>query len=457
MARDVAPTTTGTALRRPLLGYAAVACVPLVVAAAFLSMGAGYVLDDWFFRANAHFDGILSVGAGTASRPGAWPLWALVFGPWGGDPTPSILLMAAANATFSVCLALLLREVVPEPIALAVALTWAFLPTHTSLEVWQSCVNIAWSQAIAAVGILAGWRSSRRWWHLAAAGGCFLYAVLAYEATSAVAMLAVVALPWLRDRRPDWPLIAATGATTLGGLVWLATHWFHTKRPGRLAGVEDVLVANTGWSFTSPGAASKLLATGALAALGLAVGRLLLPSFRGTAGAPERLMVAGFAVMVAGTVPFALFVYEPLGAGDRMNGLSSVGGALFLVGTALLVARWSRPACVALVAVLAVSAILTRAERLWLWHLGGRDADAIVAAVVSRIPDPDGTIVLGPAPISRGKVVAFLERSSAQSALQLAYDDRRIMAELVQREAAFLAAPDHLRIDIRPISRLDDH
>lgn len=448
----------GPRLDRAALPYLGIAAVPFAVAGVFLAMGAGYVLDDWYLRANAHFDGVLATGGDHAGqRPGAVPLWGLVFGPWGGRPVPAVLLNAVAGSTFAVCVALLLRRVMPQPVAVAVALVWAFLPTHTSQEVWVTCVNIAWSQAAVAVGLVVGWRTPRRWWHLAVTAACFLFAVLAYEATVVVAMLAVLVLPWLERRRLDWPLVAAAGGSALVGLAWVATHWFKAKQPGqRLAAVQDVFVANSAWGFVAPGRTAKLLGVAALALFAVAVGRLVLPSFRRHCGLAEWLMVAGMGVMVAGTIPFSLYVYEPLGAGDRTNGLSAVGGALFLVGAGCLVARVSRPALVAVCLVAVVSAGATRAERLWLWHLAGRDADAILDAAVARIPDPDATIVFGPEPISRSKIVAFLERSSIASGAQLAYDDRTVQADLTRRRAAFLAAPERLRIDIRPLSRLDD-
>jgi len=430
----------------------------MAIAGAFLALGAGYVLDDWFLRANAHFDGAWSVaGPHAGQRPAAVPLWALTLGAWGGRPVPSVLLLGAAGAVFAVCLALLLRRVVPEPVAVAVAAVWVVLPTHTSLESWVTCVNLAWSQAAFAAGLLVAWRAGRRWWHLALAAACFSFGVLAYEANVVVAALAVLVLPWLRKGRPDWPLVAVCGAASAASMAWVAAHWFEGKQAAdRLAPVQDVFVANTAWGFVAPGDTAKVLGVVALAALAFAVGRLGLPSFRPATGRPEWLMVAGTAVMAAGTVPFAFYVYEPLGAGDRVNGLSAVGGALFLVGLAGMVGRAARPAAVLLAAAGLVAAGVTRAERMQLWHLAGRDADAIVRAAVAAVPDPDGTLVFGPEPIARRKVLAFLERTSITGAVQLAYDDRRMQADMARDEESFRAVPPHLRIDIRPVSALDD-
>ena len=447
------------AAHAPSAAYVALAAVPLVVAAAFLALGAGYVLDDWFFRANARFDGTWSVaGPHAGQRPGAVPLWALVFGPWAGHPVPSVLLAAAANSLFAVCLAVLLRRVLPERLALAVAFAWAILPSHTSLEVWLSCINIAWSQAAAALALVVGWRDGRRWWHLGAAAVLLGFAVLAYEANVVVVALAVVALPWLRRGRPDWPLVAVAGLSTSTALAWVLTHWFEGKDVAAgLAPIHDVLVANTGWALLPPGGAAQLLAAAALVPIAVAVARHALPSFRTGARTGERLVLAGVGVMVAGTLPFALYVYEPLGAGDRMNGLSAVGGALFLVGAAVMAAGGSRTLATAAAVVAIVAATATRADRLWLWHLAGRDARAVLATVVERFPSPPRVpVVLGPRPLGRNKIVAFRDTSSVLSAVRVAYDDQRAQARLTQTAGQFRSVPEALRLDMRPVSRLDD-
>lgn len=442
---------------RPALPYVALAAVPLAVTTVFLVLGGGYVLDDWWLRANARFDGTWSVGGEhTGQRPLAVPLWVLVHDIWAGRPVPALVFQGIGGAVFAVCLALLLRRVVAERTAIAVAATWAVLPTHLSLEVWLACVNLVWSQAAAAAGIVVGWREDRRWWHLGGAALCFTFAVLAYEANVVVAALAVVALPWVRSGRPDWPLVATVGAASTVSMLWVAAHWFEGKEPGSLATVQDVFAANIAWAFTNPGPLARAITAAGAVALSVAVGRLLLPSFRRSAGTAEWLMVAGVGVMAAGTAPFAFFVYEPIGSGDRMNGLSAVGGALFLVGLTCLLARVARPLAVLAVAAGLTAATLMRAERLQLWSLAGADADAIVEATVAAVPRPEGLIVLGPEPVVRWKVLAFLERSSIESALELAYDDRDVRAELAQNERRFLSTPAYARIDIRPVSALDD-
>ncbi len=435
-----------------------VAAIPLAMAALYLGMGGGYVLDDWWFQQNARFDGIGQIAGGHGrQRPAAVPFFALAFGWWSGHPGPAVVVMAVGNSVFILCTMLLLRRVLPARSALLVGVLWGLLPTHTSLEVWLSCINIAWSQAIAAAGILIGWWQPRHRWHLVACGVAMLVATLAYEATTVVAGLAVLALPLLERRRLDWGLLLASGIGMGLGGVWQVTHWFEGKKVAHtLANIEQALPGNTAWGLAPPGRVADVLGATAFAVLTWAGARLLLPSFRPRTGTAERIIVAGYLVIQAGSIPFALYVYEPFGAGDRTNGLSAVGGALFLVGAGLALARLARPALWAAIAVLGVGAAVTRVERLWLWHVAGSDADAIVAEVVTRIPEPTSTIYLGPEAIHESKIVAFLDEISITAALRLAYDDPEVEAWMTRSQAEFAAAPEEWRIDIRPLSELDD-
>lgn len=47
--------------RHRRLAYAGLAALPVLYSLAFLALGAGYVLDDWFFQRNARFDGFFAV------------------------------------------------------------------------------------------------------------------------------------------------------------------------------------------------------------------------------------------------------------------------------------------------------------------------------------------------------------------------------------------------------------
>lgn len=435
-----------------------VGLIPIAMALVYLAMGAGYVLDDWWLRENARFDGILDVGGGHArQRPAALPFFALAFGVWSGHPLPPVLLMAVGNSVFVVCVVLLLRRVLPGQLAVLVGAVWGLLPTHTSLEVWLSTINIGWSQAFAALGLVVGWRPERRPWHLVVCGVAMLAATLAYEATTVVAGLAAVALPLAERRRVDWGLVISAGSGIgLGGL-WQLTHWFEGKEvASSLASIDEALQGNTALGLVPPGGLGNLLGAAAAVLLAWAMARLVLPSFRPSDPTPERLLVAGFVVIQAGSLPFALYVYEPFGAGDRANGLSAVGGAMFLVGVGLALARLARPALLVGLALASAGAVVTRAERIWLWHLAGRDADAIVAEVVARFPTPDSTIYVGPEPIHEDKIVAFLDEISITAALRLAYDDRTVEAVMTRSDEEFRSVPEESRVDIRPVSHLDD-
>ena len=93
-------------------------------------------------------------------------------------------------------------------------------------------------------------------------------------------------------------------------------------------------------------------------------------------------------------------------------------------------------------------------SRVWYWHQAGRDADAVLAGIHAAIPDPDGTIVVGPRPILRDNIANFLEDSLLTKALQLTYDDLEVRGHMSQSEDEFAEADPDLRFDIRPVSEL---
>ena len=97
---------------------------------------------------------------------------------------------------------------------------------------------------------------------------------------------------------------------------------------------------------------------------------------------------------------------------------------------------------------------MARIERVSLWHEAGHDAVAILDGVQTTIPHPDGTVVIGPAPIQEGNVAAFLDQSNVDKALQLVYDDPNVQGGLAFNQQQFDQVPEHLRFDIRPVSEL---
>ena len=89
-----------------------------------------------------------------------------------------------------------------------------------------------------------------------------------------------------------------------------------------------------------------------------------------------------------------------------------------------------------------------------IWHQAGHDARAIQQGVVATIPHPHGVVVIGPAPIQRQNVAAYLDQSNIEGALQLAYDDPRQAAGLAFTTRQFESYPASQRFDLRKVSQL---
>jgi hypothetical protein len=444
-------------LRWPRSAPVAIAVVTAATTTAYLAMGAGFVLDDWWVLRNAHFDGTWGAeGTGpAAARPAARLVYAVMAGGFGRHPLPAIASMALLNVASALLAYGLLARVVPRRVAATAAVLWVWLPNHTSLEYWMTCSIIGASQLAALAGIAAGMRDRRRPIDLAASGGLLLFSGLCYEATIPVAALAVVGLPWLAHRRLDWTWIGVSAASLGGASLWVLTHWFPGKEVQPFADLGQLVPANLGWGVVGHGLLGDALVVACLAGITVALSRLLLPSFRGAAGAGERAVAIGLVVMVAGVLPFVRYFYAPLGAGDRANHLSSLGGALVLAGLLAMVLRVDRRIALGAALVVVVAAGVTRVDRMSTWSTAGRDADAILAGVRAAYPEPPRRIVIGPEPVQQDNVAAFLDHSNFDGAVQLLYGTREVRGFVSQSLTQFEQVAENERFDIRDVSELD--
>ena len=159
--------------------------------------------------------------------------------------------------------------------------------------------------------------------------------------------------------------------------------------------------------------------------------------------------------MVLGVAPFVKYLYAPLGAGDRFSFVSSIGGALVWAG--LLHLAWQRRRGLALAAavVLCALASVARVDRARVWTDAGADALAIQHGVTVAIPEPTGVVVVGPTPIVRDNVAAYLDQSNIDAALQLDYDDDTLSFGLTFSAEDFERYRAERRFDLRSVSRLE--
>lgn len=453
-SRHTSDDTTSLSTRAWLVVLVLVA---IAVFAGYAAVGTNFVLDDWFTLAHARFEGAFSAAGADqrVARPGAWLVYALVFGAIGRNPLPILVLQSAMGGATAVLLFLTLRRLVREELAGVAALLWLVLPNHTSLEVWASAANIALAILLLVGGCFL--LSSPRLGRAQVLGAAVVLAasVLCYEATLPVAALAAIAVPWLVGRRLRWDAVVACGVSLGSAALWIVAHWHPAKEVSKqLADLTQMIGAHLGWGVAPDGIVADVLMLCGLVGIAFAVARVALPSMRPRAGADEWLVVAGLVVVVLGTLPFAFYLYAPLGAGDRFNAVSSVGGAMAWAGIIGMVARARRPVALGALAVLLLAGVVARAERVLLWHRAGSDAVAILDGVRETIPDPDGTIVLGPTPIQQGNVAAFLDQSNVDAAVKVVYDDPDVQGGLAFSQTQFDEAPEHLRFDIRPVSEL---
>ena len=118
--------------------------------------GGGFVLDDWFSLSRAHFDGAFGAAGPDQelARPGAWVVYALVFGSLASTGWGVPALLGSLHVLTGGALYLLLRRFIAVVPAAVTCGLWLVLPNHTSLEAWASAANIAFALLLLVVGLL---------------------------------------------------------------------------------------------------------------------------------------------------------------------------------------------------------------------------------------------------------------------------------------------------------------
>jgi hypothetical protein len=420
-----------------------------------LVQGPGYVLDDWYSVRGAVFDGVFGAVEEElrAARPGALVVYAVTFGLFPENAWWSAMVQSFAFVVAGGLALLVLRRFVPPVIAALVVVLWAVQPNHLSIETWPSVTVATVSLALLLAGcvLVADPECSRLAYGIALA--LFVGSVWSYESSIVVAGVAILALPWINGRLDLRRVLVGWGVLLLSGL-WILANWHSSKRV-RVEPTEylQVVQAHLGWGVVREGAWSSVVLLVGLVGLSVALARLLLPSFRHTAGRAEWLVVAGLVTMIAGSISFIAYFYAPIGAGDRVSYVSSLGGAMVWGGIIWMAWRARRPAGATVLVLVLVLGLVTRVERSVLWATAKDDAARIVAAV--RTTDPTCEVVhFGPAPIQQENVLAFLDQSNVDAAVQVALGREDVRGVMTFSEGEFASAPSDCRVDVRQFSKL---
>jgi hypothetical protein len=431
---------------------ALLAALTVAAVAVYLALGPNFVLDDWWVVAQAKTDGVLGTTDAdlAAARPGTVAIYGVTFGLIGAHPALHVVALGVVNLFTAVLLYLLLRRFFPHRLAGAAVFLWILFPTHTSIETWPvtSIIAVSLPLLVLASYLLVAMQPSR--WTDALILVLFVCAGLAYEGSIPAAALAILVLPRLAEGRFRPGLVAA-GAVLIGlQALWLVTHWHDVKHvTSGFVDMSPVFPAYFGWGIAPDGGIATILQLVALVGIAISVARLVLPSLRDSAGKGEWAVVAGLVIIAVGVAPYTRYFFEPLGAGDRVSYLASVGGALVWSGIAYAFLT-KREVFVVAVGVLGLVACIPRWERAQAWDQAGDDAVAIVDAIGERYPDPPERIVIGPKPVVSENITAFLDRSNLTSALLVHYGVR-VDAGVSQNLEDWQEVPEDERFDVSGI------
>lgn len=434
-----------------LAAIGAVVLLPYVVA------GPGHFVDDWFALRNAVTDGWWhAAGDGQwRARPGAGLVYALTFGLIGARPWVHVALAAVVLVVSALVLARLLRRFLPPLVATAVAGTWLVVPNHTSLEAWPSAMNIALALLLLLLAVDRLTRDQLTFGRQIASSLLLALAVLTYEATAPVGVVAVLLLAWRcrGDRQDAARLLVVHGVFLTPVAAWMLLNWNDAKTDID-EWIDPVQVVNGHISTGVVGehAGAMLLGAAVLVISSIAAYLRLFRSDETTSW-PTTSILAGWAVIVLGSLPFLRYFYAPVGLGDRVTVVSGIGGAAVLVGVVGWVGmRAQTAAAVVLAAAVLVGAVGHRISLTHDYAAAADDSRRILAAVERRWPDPpDVLVVFGPYPVKKRNIVAFID---ADWPLEWLYRTREVSAGFTLTEEAFRRVPAERRVNIVSLSQL---
>jgi hypothetical protein len=399
--------------------------------------GPSFHADDFLFLNNAHFDGVFRAAEGRQlGRPGALLTYDLTFGLLGQHPLAIYFFQVGLWIAAAVSVLFALRRFLPSATALAVALVWLVVPSHTALEHWASTTQALLALCLLAIGVCAVARAADRGTSGWAGAVALAAAVASYEVTAAMALVTIFAVPWLRQRRIRWGIVAR-GSIAIGiPLIWASTHRVYTVSSGHIA-LGLVLPAHLSLGLEPFSTGSRLLTAVALVGVLLALIRILSPRLRGQSTESEVLAVAGLTVIIIGVLPLIAFASNFYGMDDRLTVVSGVGAAMIWVGIVGMAARAVQTHAATVIATLFLIALVipVRIQENRDWVDTGRAATVEIRRLAILVQTSPVIEVPGPL-ASVGWVTGLHNGWNATAATQLLLGRRDVVVHVIVHGAS---------------------
>lgn len=317
-------------------------------------LSGGFAADDWVDAARFTFHrggGFWSaVAAHQVPHRVTWAFLNSVDFELMGLHTVPHLAQAAAAAITGSCLLLLVARRLGVPIVAATGMALLVLvwPFDDSLHLWANGAQMGIAVSLCLAGFLAALsgldRTGRSTWVLhGVAVILYVAGVLAYELIAPLVILAGTVYVWrVGWRRGSWrwaadvagvlaAMIFETHANSVGPVAGL-------HHAGRIGDQAATLLANTLVPVGSPPRVAVLVASGAVAVLGVIATCTGAAELRVKARRPVALLVVGTVIVLAGyaMIVFANEGYEPDGMGlsNRINAVAAIGYATITVALA---------------------------------------------------------------------------------------------------------------------------
>jgi hypothetical protein len=344
-----------------------------------------------------------------------------------------------------------LRRFLSPGRALAVAAVWVLLPNHSTIDRWAAAMPALVSLVLLLAGIVLVGRSVDHGRSVAPAIAVMCASALCYEASLAPGGLALLAVPWLCGKRPTLRRLIATESPLALTGVWMLANSQHTT--GDFVGWFDfprMLQAHLAAGISRPEGLVVVVAIVGAVGVAMALARPIAPSLRSLPAETTWLVVAGFVVIVAGTLAFVRYPIAPLNLGDRANVVASVGTALMWVGIGTVVWERRRTLGTAAAVIFAVVMLVGRVQRDVDYIDAGDDVVAILAALDRTHADrPPGEVVVGPHAVFHHGIVGLI--GTIDQAVRADSGDPTRQARVAVEDSEFEEAPEMLRLDLRDL------